>query len=231
MSQLSLAKIDESDLKALYTWRNDPNIYRWCRQFEPISWVDHLKWFKLIYETSSIRMYKIMVDSNQLVGVCGLTSIDYVNSRAEFSLYIGSEYQYNGYGEMALRALVEHGFFVLNLNCIWGEAFDRNPAIRMFKRVGFEMEGRRRDFYYRDGRFIDAHLFSLRRSDYKWGINGVGNSGVKSGPLGLHSDSSDGSRKQACFKDTKKANTSRVDTASVSLPVFKTIQEVGPEGK
>jgi len=116
-------------------------------------------------------MYGIR-DGNNLVGVCGLTSIDWVNRRAEFSLYIASEYQGNGYGEAALRLLVEHGFNVLNLNSIWGEAFDGNPAINMFKKVGFIEEGRRRQFYFREGKYIDAILFSLMRSEYAMGAVG-----------------------------------------------------------
>lgn len=110
-------------------------------------------------------MYGVHAD-NLLVGVCGLTSIDWINRRAEFSLYLGPEHQGQGLGEAALRALCAHGFNVLNLNCIWGEAFDGNPAIKMFERVGFKEEGRRRQFYYREGKYIDAVLFSLLRSEY-----------------------------------------------------------------
>jgi hypothetical protein len=81
-------------------------------------------------------------------------------------LYIGPEHQGQGLGEAALQALCDHGFNVLNLNSIWGEAFDGNPAIKMFERVGFKPEGRRRQFYFREGRYIDAILFSLLRDEY-----------------------------------------------------------------
>lgn len=106
-------------------------------------------------------MYAIDDIDHRLVGVCGLTSIDWINRRAEFSLYIGPEHHGCGLGEAALRALVRHGFERLNLHSIWGEAFDTNPAMKMFERVGFKHEGVRKHFYFRSGRYVDAHLFSI----------------------------------------------------------------------
>jgi RimJ/RimL family protein N-acetyltransferase len=118
-------------------------------------------------------MYGVMRQGD-LVGVCGLTSIDLINQRAEFSLYIGPEYQGLGYGKAALLTLITHGFRVLNLNCIWGETFNKNPAAEMFEELGFKKEGTRRDFYFRDGRFINAHLYSLLRSEWKSRFPGGG---------------------------------------------------------
>jgi hypothetical protein len=112
-------------------------------------------------------MYAVIPNSTPiqtpLVGVCGLTSIDWVNRRAEFSLYIDPDRQKDGLGKAALQTLLHHGFMTLGLNCIWGETFDLNPAAKLFEGLGFIKEGSRRDFYYRDGRFIDAHLYSLLR--------------------------------------------------------------------
>lgn len=161
-----LRHIEYNDLPLLRRWRNLPVIYKWCRQFEPISESHHLSWFDSIRKDPTIKMYSILNDELDIIGACGLTSIDYINSRAEFSLYIGPEHQGQGYGEASLRALCSFGFNVLNLNCIWGEAFVGNPALDMFKKVGFKEEGARREFYFREGKYIDAILFSLLRSDY-----------------------------------------------------------------
>lgn len=106
------------------------------------------------------------------VGVGGLTDIDHINSRAEFSLYIAPEHQQKGYGKIALKRLVEHGFNVLNLNSIWGECFDGNPAARMFESIGFKKTGTRPQFYYRDGRYINADIYTLLRAEYN-GLDSV----------------------------------------------------------
>lgn len=158
---INLSPLDEDELATILAWRNNPEIYQWCRQYEPISWESHSAWFKRIQGDASIKMFGIYTPG--LVGVCGLTSIDWVNRRAEFSLYVGPEYKGLGYGEAALRGLIRHGFDVLGLNSIWGEVFAGNPAMEMFRKVGFKDEGVRRQFYYRKGKFIDAYLCSIQR--------------------------------------------------------------------
>ncbi len=115
-------------------------------------------------------MYKIIAENGDKVipiGVCGLTSIDPINRRAEFSLYIDPEFQGNDLGKMSLSVLLTHGFRNLGLHLIWGEVFDGNPALQMFESLGFKKEGVRRDFYFRDGKYINAYLISMRNDEWK----------------------------------------------------------------
>lgn len=166
---ISLAPINSSDLEKLRAWRNDYTIWQWCRQNDVISDVEHAAWFERQSKDPATRMYKIqrrLSSAVETIGACGFTSIDQLNRRAEFSLYIGPEFQRQGAGAQSLSVLLMHGFQNLGLNVIWGESFAGNPAIRMFEKLGFEAEGNRRDFYFRDGRFIDAHLFSIRRDEW-----------------------------------------------------------------
>lgn len=147
------------------TWRNHPRIWKNCRQHDVISDFEQEKWFARQSDDPTIKMYEVK-RFDGVLGVCGLTSIDSTNRRAEFSLYIEPNAQGNGFGEMALKTLVSHGFKNLNLNCIWGETFDGNPAANLFVRTGFKMEGTRRQFYFRQGKYIDAHLYSLLRDEW-----------------------------------------------------------------
>lgn len=163
---VSLGPISEVSSEQLFKWRNSKSIYKWCRQFEPLNRWHHDAWLKSLPEREDVRMYAIISkDTLKPVGVCGLTSIDLINRHAEFSLYIGNELQGGGYGKAALKTLVQHGFDALGLNHIFGETFDGNHAAKMFEKVGFKYEGTRRKFYFRDGEYIDAHLYSIIRSD------------------------------------------------------------------
>jgi RimJ/RimL family protein N-acetyltransferase len=101
------------------------------------------------------------------IGVCGFTSIDRVNQKAEFSLYIAPQFHGCGYGSAALYTLVRHGFEDMNLNRIWGETFDGNPAESIFKRIGFKKEGTLKQSYFRKGRFIDSHIYGIIRGELK----------------------------------------------------------------
>jgi RimJ/RimL family protein N-acetyltransferase len=106
-------------------------------------------------------------DKFETVGCAGLTDIDHVNSRAEFSCYIGPEYQKNGYGSKALKTLFTYGFKYLNLYSVWGETYNGNPALKMFLGIGMKNDGIRRSHYYRDGSYIDATLVSVLKKE--WG--------------------------------------------------------------
>ncbi len=138
---------------------------KWCRQVEEIPYEHHWRWWDKQDQDESIQMYSIYADGG-IVGVCGLTSIDRVNSRAEFSLYISPTYQGHGYAKEALKLLLEKGFYTHNLNSIWGEMIDGNMAEKLFLSVGMKHEGTRRSFYYKDGVYRDAHLYSIMREEY-----------------------------------------------------------------
>lgn len=147
-------------------WRNDYSTWRWCRQSSVISLGEHQDWFFNLSRDNKTKMFSIHARDGGHVGVCGLTSIDWINRRAEFSLYIGPEYRKKGYAKGALKTLISHGFQNLNLNSIWGESFIGNPAIKMFEEIGFKKDGVRREFYFRDGKYIDAFLFSILRNEW-----------------------------------------------------------------
>lgn len=182
LPKVRLRRLRPEDRKKTFDWRNMPDIYRWCRQNDVLHLLKHESWFTAQAQDNSMTMYGVESEDEKFVGVCGLTSIDNINGRAEFSLYIGPEFQGMGYGEAALRALCSKGFNDYRLNSIWGESFEDNPAIKMFFRVGFKEEGRRRQFYYRSGRYIDAILFSMLRDEYVAQGNRTNPGSVKPSP-------------------------------------------------
>ncbi len=174
---LGLAPLDSTDTNLIRIWRNDYRIWRWCRQHDFLSDVAHAEWYRNQNTDPTIRMYKIATASQQLdddskiltttVGVCGLTSIDKIHNHAEFSLYIAPEFQHLGYGSDALKCLLAHAFDNLNLHLVWGEVFAGNPALATFTKLGFKMDGIRREFYFRDGAYLDAQIISLTATEYR----------------------------------------------------------------
>ena len=166
---VALDRIKSTDLPYMIDSRNDYRIRKWCRQYDLLSWQNHLEWFDKIQKDQTVSMYKIKNASGVTVGICGFTDIDRVNQRAEFSLYIYPTKQSQRNGTKALKTLFSHGFLNQNLNLIWGETFDENPALSLFKSLGMTVDGTRPQHYFREGRFIDAHLISLSRDlFFKW---------------------------------------------------------------
>ena len=168
---VKLGPLRHENSKRYFDSRNDWRIWKWCRQFDLLTEGNHDIWLERVQQGHKTRMYEVMTNVKdkefpEPVGVCGFTDIDHVNQRAEFSLYIFPEHHGFGYGMNALETLFKHGFQNLNFNRIWGESFDGNPAIKMFESLGMSKEGTRKDFYFREGKFIDAHLFSIGRKEW-----------------------------------------------------------------
>lgn len=162
-----LLPLDTKYREAIRQWRNDPSIMRWCRQSDLISDQEQDKWFRDQDQDQTIKMYSVHDKDAGIVGVCGFTSIDRLCQHAEFSLYIAPAHQRYGFARMALKTLFTHGFMNQNLNSIWGESFDGNPAIGLFLKLGMQQDGTRREFYFKDGKFVDAHLFSITYEEWK----------------------------------------------------------------
>lgn len=160
-----LYPISKEDLRPMFEARNQESIRKWCRQVGLLNFDNHIDWYEKQRKDASIKMFSIKVD-DKFLGVCGLTSIDLINRHAEFSLYIIPSEQRKGYAREALKKLLHFGLYELGLNLIWGETFEGNPALRLFLDTGFSIEGKRRDFYFKNGQFIDAHLVSIKRSEY-----------------------------------------------------------------
>lgn len=145
------------------------NIWQWCRQHHQISDIEQERWFLKQSQDPTIQMYKIMVlqkGKASPVGVCGFTSIDHLHRRAEFSLYIAYQAQGFGIGKGALTLLLQEGFGNHNFHLVYGETFDGNPAAKTFEKLGFVKEGTRRDFYFKNGRYLDAHLYSITEDEW-----------------------------------------------------------------
>lgn len=160
---------ESEDFEALFHMRNKPEIWKWCRQVGPIHFDHHMDYWTKVCENDGkdTRMY-LARNGTKIAGCAGFTSIDHINSRAEFSCYVDTDMRGIGIGAAVLKTLFSFGFKMLNFNSIWGESFDGNPAMKIFDKIGMTREGVRRQFYFRDGAFIDAHLFGILRSEWKF---------------------------------------------------------------
>jgi ribosomal-protein-alanine N-acetyltransferase len=154
------------DIDTLFELRNNPLVWRWCRQRGPLHYDAHLLYWSNIMERDESSRFYLVKNMGNIIGCAGFTSINHINSRAEFSLYIDPSIQGVGLGEAALKTLFSFGFNMLNFNSIWGESYDENPAMKLFEKIGMKKEGIRRQFYFREGKYLDAHLYGILRSEF-----------------------------------------------------------------
>jgi len=97
------------------------------------------------------------------IGEVVLNQIDWKNRSANFRIALAGETFYGkGYGTESARLLVEYGIQVLKLHRIELEVYDFNSrAQHVYEKIGFVIEGIRRDVLLWDGEYHDAILMSI----------------------------------------------------------------------
>lgn len=164
---IKLMPLENGDIGLVREWRNNPAIWRWCRQNDLVSDKMQARWFDAQDSDPTMHMYMITTNEGHKCGVCGLTSHDRNHRRAEFSIYIAPSRHNQGLGKKALKTLISHGFHNLNLHSIWGETFDGNHAAKMFEGLGMALSGILKDSYFKGGKYINSYLYSILESEWK----------------------------------------------------------------
>jgi RimJ/RimL family protein N-acetyltransferase len=106
---------------------------------------------------------------DRLIGKAIVEWIDWTNRNGFIRLGIGAaEDRRKGYGSQALRLLLRYAFGELNLHRVTAVLPAYNEgAIRLFQKLGFMEEIRRRKALNRDGEFWDLLSFGLLNSEWR----------------------------------------------------------------
>lgn len=165
-----LREIEKRDIERINKWRNDRELisylgapYRFINMDVDENWYDNY----IKNRNSTIRCAITLDNNNDIIGLVTLANIDYINRVAELHIMIGNEYQNKGAGKYAVINIVNYAFDDLNLNRIELSALENNErAIGLYKKVGFQIEGIKKQAYYKEGKYINKVEMALLREEY-----------------------------------------------------------------
>jgi RimJ/RimL family protein N-acetyltransferase len=104
--------------------------------------------------------------SGTLIGSIGM-EIQAEHRHARLSYWLGLPYWNQGYATEAVKAVLAHGFTMLNLHRIYAPHFHTNPASgRVLQKAGMTYEGRMRQHYLRFGEYQDLELYGMLQQDF-----------------------------------------------------------------
>ena len=166
---INLRALELEDLKQLRDWRNSPHMRQYTREYRLLNMENQIQWFKSLTNDRSNIMFSITTKKPQeaLIGVCGLTHIDWKNRNAEISIYLGEKkWQRKGYASDALQALIRYGLFELGLHRLYAIIFQYNKeSIKFFEKNGFEFEGLHKEARYWNGKYHDELIYGYLRRE------------------------------------------------------------------
>lgn len=115
----------------------------------------------------SLRQFIAYADDEKI----GYTSLFHINPRhrtAVFAIMLDQNSQGKGYAEEVVRSVVDYGFYQLNLNKITLDVVDFNEkAVHIYQKVGFEVEGEKRQQYFIKGTYHNSLSMGLLREKYE----------------------------------------------------------------
>jgi RimJ/RimL family protein N-acetyltransferase len=163
---ISLRQVEYADLKKIKEWRN-----KYCeffRQTKLLNNLDQENWLESL-GTDQSREYKNVMfsvcENNILIGVCGLTNIDWKNKSAELS-FITENYTDDRCFEI-IDKLLEWCFNNYGLHSAWVEIYSNdNHKKKFLAKYGFIKTGYKKDTYYWHGRYWNSIFYCLTKKQW-----------------------------------------------------------------
>jgi RimJ/RimL family protein N-acetyltransferase len=161
-----LRGVIEADREAFHAWRNDPELKR---QTGPGPFLPIARNAAMTDDPNTVQFAVCRRDTAALIGWIALSSISWSNRCAALGVYIGDpSARGSGLGSAAIDELLRYGFDELNLQRIELEVVGYNtPAIAVYERLGFVLEGRKREFAERDGERYDLLVYGLLAAEWR----------------------------------------------------------------
>lgn len=147
----ALGTLERAHLARVAAWFNDPEVRRGLAHRGLVNEDAETAWYERTTAAAGqprpTEMAFAIHDAadGELVGVCGLESIDHNFLRADFGIYLGQR-RGTGIGTDATRLALQWAFTIIGLRNVMLESYEYNEhAIRAYERAGFKIIGRRRD--------------------------------------------------------------------------------------
>jgi len=160
--QLRAMTINDAD--DVVRWRNDPFVIDHLFDDKPPTRADHVQWFQKMIVRSDRHEFIIIERATQRsIGTIGLSDIDRTNRRAEYGILIGaSDARGKGYAHEASELILAYAFNELKLHRVFLHVFTDNlAAIKLYKQLGFQIEGILRGHVCKRGVFRDVIAMAI----------------------------------------------------------------------
>jgi len=161
-----LRPVKINDAPRFVKWLADAKTNRFMQR-RNVSLKEEKGWILRMQKSKRSELFAIDTKKGIHIGRVVLDRIDKKDKNAELIIIIGRKYWGNGYGTDATKVMLTYGFEKLKLHRIGLWVYDFNlRAIKMYKKLGFQVEGKKRECVRRNGKFYDA--ISMGILDREW---------------------------------------------------------------
>ena len=167
---VNLRAIEHEDIEMVRQLINSPDYEKMIVGWSlPISKKAQEEWFLNLKNDSNVMRFTIETEADGAVGMIGLRGFDWKNGSASgLGMRIAKkEIRTRGLATDAWMTLLKYAFEELRLNRIDGSALEYNKAsLRVCEKVGFKVEGVKRNAIYKNGKFHNLVMLGVLKEDY-----------------------------------------------------------------
>lgn len=163
---LKLRPLEREDLRFVHELDNNESVMHYWFEEAYEAFVELCDLYdKHIHDQSERRF--VAECNGVCVGLVELVEINHIHRRAEFQVIIAPEHQGKGYATEATRLAIDYAFTVLNLYKLFLVVdCDNERAIAVYRKLGFQEEGRLREEFFVGGEYRDALRMALFQTEY-----------------------------------------------------------------
>ena len=154
---INFGPIDRDDLEEIRYMRCHPSVFPYCRQYNMLTMADMEKWYDRLNNDSDYNLTNDLHTikyGDKIVGVCGLTRIDWRNRKGEVTFYVVDTENRAEIISKALSMLMGYAFETLNLHKIYWPVYSFNPNLQIYEEI-MEREYVAKGEYFWEGKFHD----------------------------------------------------------------------------
>ncbi len=165
---------DHEDLEGnWHEWLSDPDITQFLGHR---SWPNNRDKQKAFFESFNNKSFGdrlvlsiCLKENDKHIGICNLSSIDYINRNADVAFIIGDkEFRDGQIAIETLSLLIEIGFHRLNLLNLKSVHLANNPHTPLLEKLfGFKEIGKYEKMYNYKGKYVDCILSQLSREAWE----------------------------------------------------------------
>jgi RimJ/RimL family protein N-acetyltransferase len=162
---------EPGDAELLYRWFNDSEVTRYLSLRYPVSRGTEGRFIEQhgqpTYQDASFAVETLA--EGELIGGVGLLAVSPEDRRAELGIAIGDRARWDGgYGTDTMVTVCRFGFEMMNLHRIELAVYAENErARRVYERVGFRVEGVRREAAWKFGRWHDLICMGMLEGELR----------------------------------------------------------------
>lgn len=122
-------------------------------------------WLETLPHTS--QRVVIIDEADKNVGLFRIDRINYRYQNCLFGLDILEEHRGNGHSYTIWNMMMKEWFLNMNMETIYSEVLEvNNIARRVYKKLGFQKDGKWRNAVYRNGYWVDLITMSITKAEF-----------------------------------------------------------------